>query len=86
MKIKKTLNNMPRLVFWRIDDALVFLIPFSLGVLFGSLFLSICGFFCVGLYRRMRKRNGEINFKALLYWIFGTGFKNIPSYIRRIRR
>jgi len=86
MEIKKTLNNTPRLVFWRIDDASAFLIPFSLGVLFGSLFMILSGFFCAWLYRRVRKRYGEINYKALIYWVFGTGFSNIPSYARRIRR
>lgn len=77
---------MPRLIFWRIDEALMLIIPFSLGVLFGSLLLMIAGFFTAVFYRRIRKRNKEINFRALLYWVFGSGYPTIPSHIRRFRR
>jgi type IV conjugative transfer system protein TraL len=86
MEIKKTLDNAPRLVFWRADEALIVLIPFSLGVLFGSILLMIGGFVCALLYRRIRKQNREINVKALLYWYLGAGFRNVPSHIRRIRK
>ena len=86
IEIKKTLNNTPRLVFWRIDDALGFLIPFSLGMLNGSILLIGSGFFSIWLIRRIRKRYGDINFRAFAYWTFGSGFSGIPSYIRRIRQ
>jgi len=85
MKIKKTLDNMPRLVFWRVDDLLVFLLPFTLGILFGSIVLVGVGFVSVWLYRKIRKRNREINLKAYLYWTLGKGFSQIPSYMRRMR-
>lgn len=86
MEIKKTLNNTPRLVFWRIDDALIMLIPFAIGVLFGSLLLIAGSFISSYYYRKIRKQQGNINLKALVYWVFGSGFTNIPSHIRRIRR
>jgi type IV conjugative transfer system protein TraL len=86
MKIKKTLNNIPRLVFWRIDDAFVFLMPFTLGVLFGSLLLMGLGVLSIWLYRSIRKRNQSMNFNALMYWLLGYGFNKIPSHMRRIRR
>jgi len=77
---------MPRLVFWRIDDALVLLIPFSFGILFGSILLMIGAFANVWLYRRIRKQNGQVNFKAWSYWTFGLGTLKVPSHIRRFRR
>jgi type IV conjugative transfer system protein TraL len=86
MNVKKTLNNMPRLVFWRIDDALVMIIPFALGILFGSILMVFGSFIGAYFYRKLRKRNGNINIKAWIYWIFGPGYSNIPSHIRRIRR
>lgn len=76
---------MPRLVFWRIDDAFMLLIPFSLGVLLGSLLLIGGSFLNVIFFRRFRKRNKHINYRALAYWIFGVGSK-VPSHIRRVRR
>lgn len=86
MQVKKTLDNVPRLVFWRIDDAAVFLVPFSLGVLFGSLSIITAAGLCVFLYRRTRKRGGNVNYKAKMYWLFGAGFPKQPSHVRRIRR
>lgn len=86
MEIKKTLDNVPRLIFWRIDEAFTFIIPFMLGVLFGSLWLVIGSFVCALSYRKIRKKNEELSFRALSYWVFGVGFSNIPSYIRRFRR
>ena len=86
MEIKKTLDNMPRLIFWRVDEALTLILPFMLGVLFGSLWLILGSFGCVLFYRRLRKKNEELNFKALSYWVFGVGFSSIPSHIRRFRR
>lgn len=84
--IKKTLDNIPRFVFWRIDDALVVIIPFSLGVLLGSLFFMGSGFVGAYIYRKFRKKNRHINVKGAFYWVFGSGFPKIPSYIRRIRK
>jgi type IV conjugative transfer system protein TraL len=86
MRIIKTLDNIPRLVFWRLDDALMTLIPFSVGMLLGSLFLMLGGFFCTYIYRKVRKRNNRVNFKALLYWVLGSGFAHVPSHKRRLRR
>jgi hypothetical protein len=77
---------MPRLVFWRVDDALILLIPFSLSVLFGSLLLMIAGFVSVSAYRKIRKRSGGMNFKTFLYWRLGAGFSKVPSHMRIIRR
>lgn len=86
MEIKRTLDHMPRLVFWRIDEALMLIIPFALGVLFGSLSIIIGAFFSGWFYKKIRKRWKEINIRALIYWIFGTGFSQIPSHMRKIRR
>lgn len=86
MEIKKTLDHIPRLIFWRIDDALILLIPFSMGILFGSFILMGGSSVGVWFYRWTRKRYGETNLKALSYWIFGTGNSKIPSHIRRFRR
>lgn len=86
MEIKRTLNNMPRLVFWRIDDVFVALVPFFAGLIFGSLLLMIGSFIGLYVYRNMRKRTGDLNLKAVIYWVFGEGFANVPSHIRRIRR
>jgi len=86
MEIKRTFDNMPRLVFWRIDDAMVFLIPFSLGILFGNLVLMLCAFAAYLVYKKLRRKQGSLNLKALIYWTFGHGFSKIPSHVRRIRR
>jgi type IV conjugative transfer system protein TraL len=86
MEIKKTLDNTPRLIFWPVDEAMMLIIPFMLGVLFGSLLIVLGSFIYAFSYRKFRKKNKEHNFKALSYWLFGVGFQKIPSYIRRFRR
>lgn len=86
MEIKRTLNNMPRLVFWRIDDVLITLVPFSFGLLIGSFSVMLGSFVGTYFYRKIRKQKGSLNVKALIYWVFGEGFAKIPSHIRRIRR
>lgn len=86
MEIKRTLDNVPRFVFWRIDEVIITLIPFSIGLLCGSLWVMVGSFVVALIYRKFRKKTENLNLKALIYWVFGEGFANIPSHIRRIRR
>jgi type IV conjugative transfer system protein TraL len=86
MEIKKTLDHMPRLIFWRVDEAFIFIFSFTLSMLFGSLLLFLGSIILVLLYRKFRKKSDGLNLKAMAYWVFGAGFPRIPSYIRKFRR
>lgn len=86
-EILKTLNNVPRFAFWRIDDVLIVFIPFMLGILTSSLVILFSGFVLKVIVSRVRKRFGSVSIPAFTYWYLGVGFKSfLPSYVRRLRR
>jgi type IV conjugative transfer system protein TraL len=87
METLKTLDHIPRLLFWRIDDVFIMFAPMMLGVLFGNLVLILSGFIARWAYAKFRKRFAQMHFHGFLYWTLGYGLKRLPpSYARRFRR
>lgn len=82
--IIKTLDNTPRLLFWKIDSFALVTIPFLIGSLFGSFLVMSQGVFIYLLYRRFKRRYPGLNIKHLAYWSLPTGKKVLfpPSHKR----
>ncbi len=88
--IPQYLDELPRLILWPIDEAIIFLAPFTLlaiggGYLVFGFFTSITLHLCL---RRLKQGRGHAFLMALLYWhlphpIARTKFAP-PSYIREV--
>jgi len=86
--IPKHLDDPPRLIFWTIDEVIIFLVPFTLlvigrGMIFSGLIISITLFW---LMRKIKQDRGHAFLLAFLYWHL-PGKKNnkrlfCPSHIR----
>jgi type IV conjugative transfer system protein TraL len=64
----KTLNNMPRFLFWGMDEFMCLVIPFILGALCGSFLLMISALPIKHAYAQVKKWNPRGTFKHRLYW------------------
>ncbi len=85
-EVFKTLDNSPRVLFWRLDDFIVFTSTFWLGMLFGNIWLMLGGFILKWVYGKIKKQLQHLNVWALLYWNFQIGWNCFPpSYKRRLR-
>lgn len=83
--IFKTLDNPTRLLFWKLDEFFILLIPFVLGVLFGNILLVV-GALLKYPYARMKKKLSHRTIQHYIYWYLPTHicrhmghFKNMPS-------
>lgn len=88
--IIKTLDNTPRLIFFKIDDVAVVIIPFFIGMFFGLLWLMPLGFVLVFFYGKLKKKYPRSILQHYAYWtlpkrMFTTSgiFKNLPPSHKR---
>lgn len=86
----KTLNNMPRFLFWGIDEFMCLIIPFISGVLIGSFLLMLSAIPIKHAYALVKKINPRGSLKHRLYWTLPHSFfrscgflKNLPPSHKR---
>ena len=88
----KTLDNPIRILFWSLDDFLVFAVPLFLSLCFGSLLFLLAGFILKPFYSRLKKRFPNGSLKHKIYWSVPMSclkhmgkIKNLPpSYYREL--
>lgn len=91
--IIKTIDNMPRILFWRMDEFSIMILPFFLGISIGGylgLFAIFSGPFLKCFYSKICKKYPKGTLQHLLYWnipksVFDKSgkLKNIPgSHLR----
>ena len=86
----KTLDNMPRMIFWGVDEFVIMAAPFFIGLLFGSVFMMLSGLVLKKFYCRWKKRYPRGLIMHALYWNLPTRafirfgvFKRLPhSHVR----
>lgn len=88
--VLKTIDNTARILFWRVDEVFIVMIPFIVGFLFSSILVMFLGFTLRYCYSRLRKNSYKM-LQHRLYWYLPTDafvktgiFKNIPrSHLRK---
>ncbi|PJD94543.1 MAG: type IV conjugative transfer system protein TraL [Parachlamydia sp.] len=86
----KTIDNMPRVIFWRMDEFIVMILPFFIGVCLGSILVTISGPFLKYFYTKTLKKYPTGTLQHRLYWNLPKDafeksgkLKNIPgSHLR----
>lgn len=73
-RIIKTLDNMPRFFFWGMDEFILMVTPFFIGILLGSVLLMILGIVLKPFYTKLKRRYPNGFLKHKLYW-------NIPKSV-----
>lgn len=89
-QVLKTIDNMPRILFWRVDEFSMLAIPFFLGVGLGSALVILSGPIIKYFYSKIIKKYPKGTFRHKLYWnlpkeVFdrsGKLKKLPPSHIR----
>ncbi len=93
--IFKSLDNPIRILFWNVDEFLLIVIPFFIGLIFGSVVVSVLTIsIVIYLYKKFKKRYRKLYFSHLMYWNLPTGkmkkigiYKSLPfSHIREYFR
>ena len=88
--IIKSLDNPPRMLFWRMDDFLIMAALFFVGLFLGSIFVAFSGVFFKYIYGKLREKYPKGRLQHQFYWIlpyetfirFGK-FKNLPPSHKR---
>ena len=83
VRILAHLDRPVRLLFWSIDELIVMMFPFIIGIFTGSFLVVIAGFVVYRLYRKHKRRYSSKYVKAFLYWYLPCRFQwMMPSYQR----
>lgn len=90
--IIKTLDNPPRMLFWDLDEFLVMITPFFVGMILSSILVMVSGFFLKIAYSSLKKEGQKGPIRHRAYWLIPQGvnrscgvLKKIPgSHIRRV--
>jgi type IV conjugative transfer system protein TraL len=88
--VLKTLDNMPRFIFWPIDEFIILIIAFFLGLCMSSLLIMLSGLIPWFYYKKLKKKNKQGSFIHKMYWNLPTKpfkklrlMKNVPeSHLR----
>lgn len=83
-KIYKTLDNVPRVLFWPIDEFLVLVIPMFLGVLIGSFLLMVLGIALKPFYMKAKKAFPKGSMIHRLYWRLPKSAFNRFNVLKRL--
>lgn len=71
--IFKSLDNPMRILFWNVDEFLMFVIPFFLGIIFGNVIISILIIgLVIYLYKKFKKKYRKFYFSHVMYWNLPT--------------
>lgn len=69
-KVIKTLDNMPRVLFWTVDEFSVLIVPCIIGIAIGSFFLGIAGIPMKYFYSKYKKQFPKGSLMHRAYWSF----------------
>lgn len=72
--VVKTIDNTPRVLFWKIDEFFILIIPLCLGLVLGSILLFALGPLSKHYYSKMKKKYPRGTFKHRLYWMLPKQF------------
>jgi len=75
----KTLDNMPRILFWTIDEVLLVVGQFFLGIFIGNLWLTFLGFVLRYVYMKVKKTMPTGTLSHRIYWLLPS------SALRRLK-
>lgn len=70
--ITKTLDNIPRFLFWNIDEFILMVTPLLIGIIASNPLLMLSGLGLKMAYVRLKKRFFAGSIKLILYWYFPT--------------
>lgn len=83
IRVLAHLDRPVRLLFWSLDELVVMMLPFLIGIFTGSILVILIGLVLYRLYRKNKRRYSAKRIKALLYWYLPGRFRwMIPSYQR----
>ncbi len=83
VRVLAHLDRPVRLLFWSIDELIVMMLPFLIGIFSGSFTVIVVGVVVYRVYRKNKRRTSSKRIKALLYWYLPCRFPwMIPSYQR----
>jgi type IV conjugative transfer system protein TraL len=68
----KTLDNLPRVLFWEIDDFLCLACPIFLGIVFGCLSIALAGLVIKPIYGKIKRKMPCGTYKHRIYWMIPT--------------
>lgn len=85
--ILRYINKPPKIIFWDVDEAIAFILPFGVLCLVNQLFLGcVFGALCYVCLKHIKNRVGICAFSHFVYWYAPTPKGKykvyIPSYIR----
>lgn len=83
VRVLAHLDRPVRLLFWSLDEIVVMMLPFLIGIFTASFLVIGLGVVVYRFYRKNKKRYTPRYIKAILYWYLPSRFKwMIPSYQR----
>lgn len=81
-QIFKTLDHPPRILFWKIDEFAVMVIPIFLAIALGNLLIALAVFLKIP-YSRFKRSFSHRSLQHYLYWYLPTAYmkhlKSMPS-------
>jgi len=83
--VPRHLDDPPKFLLWSLDEAMVLLVPFIIGVLLSQVVIGmVLGVLSMLMVRRLKSKEGSNILFSLLYWHFPINrFSHTPpSYIR----
>lgn len=83
VRVLAHLDRPVRLLFWSLDELVVMMIPFLVGIFSGSFVVILVGIVLYRFYRKNKRRYSAKRIKSLLYWYLPGRFVwMMPSYQR----
>lgn len=83
IRVLAHLDRPVRLLFWTMDEIVVMMVPFLIGIMASSFTVFGVGIVLYRVYRKYKRRYSNRYIKALLYWYLPGKFKwMLPSYKR----
>jgi type IV conjugative transfer system protein TraL len=80
----KTLDNMPRLIFWPIDDVLIVIVPFFVGLCVSSFLIMLSGLVLKIFYKKIKRRYPRGAFLHRMYWSLPKSAFQMAGILKQI--
>jgi len=83
-QLVNTLDNSPRILFWRLDEFLVMVAPALIGVAIDSAILAFSGILLKYLYSQLIRSRPRGVLRHLAYWLLPCEFMRWSKRYERI--
>lgn len=83
VKVLAHIDRPIRLLFWTLDEMVIMMLPFLMGLLLGSVVVMLGGVVLYRIYRKYKRRLSLSRVRALMYWYLPGRWRTmLPSYQR----